>query len=173
MDSDRLLKTFLDLVKIPSESGHEKKVTDYLVARLTSLGMKVEVDKAGELVGSDTGNIIGRMVGTLPGSIALSAHQDTVVPGVGISPKIVDGDIRSDGLTILGADDKAGLAIILETLEFYRDKPHPTIEVIFDICEEIGLRGASVLDLSKIYSKNSVILDVDGPPGRINIVAPY
>lgn len=174
MDSSaKLLKTFLDLIQIPSESGHEKQVTEYLVTRLTSLGMEVEVDKAGELIGSDTGNIIARFVGSLSGSIAFSAHQDTVVPGVDIKPQILDGVVHSDGKTILGADDKAGLAIILETLEFYRDKPHPTIEIIFDICEEIGLRGASVLDLSKIKSKNSVILDVDGPPGRINIGAPY
>lgn len=173
MNRDRLLQTFIDLVKIPSESGHEKLVTDYLKSRLSFLGMEYWVDDAGEKIGSDTGNIVGRMKGTLPGAIAFSAHQDTVVPGVGVNPKIENGIVRTDGTTVLGADDKAGLAVILEMLEYFKDKPHPTIEVIFDICEEIGLRGAAVLDLSKLQSKQSVILDVDGLPGRINIAAPY
>jgi tripeptide aminopeptidase len=173
MDSKRLLKTFLDLVQIPSESGKEKPVTDYLVAKLKSLGLEVWVDDAGSKIGSNSGNIMGRLKGSLPGSIAFSSHQDTVVPGVGIKPQIADGIIRSDGTTILGADDKAGLACILEMFECIKDKPHPTIEVVFDICEEIGLRGAAQFDTSKLESKHSIILDVDGAPGRINIAAPY
>ena len=173
MDSKRLLKTFLDLVQIPSESGKEKPVTDYLVAKLKSLGLEVWVDDAGSKIGSNSGNIMGRLKGSLPGSIAFSSHQDTVVPGVGIKPQITDGIIRSDGTTILGADDKAGLACILEMFECIKDKPHPTIEVVFDICEEIGLRGAAQFDTSKLESKYSIILDVDGAPGRINIAAPY
>jgi len=173
MDSKRLLKTFLDLVQIPSESGKEKPVTDYLVAKLKSLGLEVWVDDAGSKIGSNSGNIMGRLKGSLPGSIAFSSHQDTVVPGIGIKPQIADGIIRSDGTTILGADDKAGLACILEMFECIKDKPHPTIEVVFDICEEVGLRGAAQFDTSKLESKYSVILDVDGAPGRINIAAPY
>ncbi len=173
MDSKRLLKTFLDLVQIPSESGKEKPVTDYLVAKLRSLGLEVWVDDAGSKIGSNSGNIMGRLKGSLPGSIAFSSHQDTVVPGIGIKPQIADGIIRSDGTTILGADDKAGLACILEMFECIKDKPHPTIEVVFDICEEVGLRGAAQFDTSKLESKYSVILDVDGAPGRINIAAPY
>lgn len=173
MDSKRLLKTFLDLVQIPSESGKEKPVTDYLVAKLKSLGLEVWVDDAGSKIGSNSGNIMGRLKGSLPGSIAFSSHQDTVVPGIGIKPQIADGIIRSDGTTILGADDKAGLACILEMFECIKDKPRPTIEVVFDICEEIGLRGAAQFDTSKLESKYSIILDVDGAPGRINIAAPY
>ncbi len=173
MDSKRLLKTFLDLVQIPSESGKEKPVTDYLVAKLKSLGLEVWVDDAGSKIGSNSGNIMGRLKGSLPGSIAFSSHQDTVVPGIGIKPQIADGIIRSDGTTILGADDKAGLACILEMFECIKDKPHPTIEVVFDICEEVGLRGAAQFDTSKLESKYSIILDVDGAPGRINIAAPY
>ncbi len=173
MDSKRLLKTFLDLVQIPSESGKEKPVTDYLVAKLRSLGLEVWVDDAGSKIGSNSGNIMGRLKGSLPGSIAFSSHQDTVVPGIGIKPQIADGIIRSDGTTILGADDKAGLACILEMFECIKDKPHPTREVVFDICEEVGLRGAAQFDTSKLESKYSVILDVDGAPGRINIAAPY
>ena len=81
--------------------------------------------------------------------------------------------ITSDGTTILGADDKAGLAAIIEMLHFYQDKPHPTIELALDICEEIGLRGAFQIDLSKLQSKKAIILDVDGAPGRMITSAPY
>ncbi len=173
MNRERLLQTFLELVRIPSESQHERPVTDYLVPRLKGLGLEVEVDDAGSKVGSDTGNIIARLPGTFPGAVCFSAHQDTVVPGVGVNPQIRDGLITSDGTTILGADDKAGLAAILEMLHFFQDKPHPTIEIALDICEEIGLRGDFLIDLSKLRSKKAVILDVDGAPGRIITAAPY
>lgn len=173
MNKQRLLDTFLELVRIPSESQHEKPVTEYLVPKLKSLGLEVEVDDAGKRVGSDTGNIIARLPGTLPGAVCFSSHQDTVVPGVGINPQVKDGLVTSDGTTILGADDKAGLAAILEMLHFYQDKPHPTIELALDICEEIGLRGAFQIDLSRYQSKKAIILDVDGAPGRIVTAAPY
>ncbi|MBP7733292.1 MAG: M20/M25/M40 family metallo-hydrolase [Caldisericia bacterium] len=173
MNKQRLLDTFLELVKISSESQHEKPVTDYLVPKLEGLGLEVHVDDAGSKVGSDTGNIIAKLPGTLPGAICFSSHQDTVVPGINVKPQIKDGLITSDGTTILGADDKAGLAAILEMLQHYQDKPHPTIELALDICEEIGLRGAFQIDLSKLESKKAIILDVDGAPGRIITTAPY
>lgn len=173
MNKQRLLETFLELVRIPSESQHEKKVTDYLVPKLEKLGLEVVVDDAGPKVGSDTGNIIARLPGTIPGAICFSAHQDTVVPGINVNPQIKDGLITSDGTTILGADDKAGLAAIIEMLHYYQGKPHPTIELALDICEEIGLRGAFQIDLSKLQSKKAVILDVDGAPGRMITSAPY
>jgi len=172
MNKNRLLETFLQLVQIDSESGHEKAVADYLVTRLSSLGMEFEIDDVGKIVGSDTGNLVGRMKGTLPGSIALSAHMDTVVPGIGVKPELLDGVIRSDGTTILGADDKSGIAAILETLEYYKDKPHPQIEVIFDVQEELGLRGASHLDTDKLKSDFTVVLDTNGAPGIIIVAAP-
>jgi tripeptide aminopeptidase len=173
MNKQRLLDTFLELVRIPSESQHEKPVTEYLVPKLKALGLEVQVDDAGPKVGSDTGNIIARLPGTLPGAVCFSAHQDTVVPGVGVNPQINGDLITTDGTTILGADDKAGLAAILEMLHFYQDKPHPTIELALDICEEIGLRGAFQIDLSKLQSKKAIILDVDGAPGRIITSTPY
>ena len=173
MNSERLLQTFLELVAIPSESYYEKPITEYLVAKLSELGLEIYVDEAGKKIGSNTGNLVGRLRGNRPGIIAFSAHQDTVVPGVGIKPHIEDGVIKSDGTTILAADDKSGIAAMLEMLRVFKDKPHPTIEVIFDICEEVGLLGAAALDLNKIESKMAVILDVDGEPGKITIAAPF
>lgn len=173
MNNQRLLDTFIELVRIPSESQHEKKVTDYLVPKLKALGLEVYVDDAGTKIGSDTGNIIAKLPGTIPGAVCFSAHQDTVVPGVNINPQIKDGLITSDGTTILGADDKAGLAAILEMLHYFQDRPHPTIELALDICEEIGLRGAFLIDLSRLESKKAIILDVDGAPGRMITSAPY
>ena len=162
MNRERLLKTFLQLVQIDSESGHERAVADYLVTRLDNLGMSYEIDDVGKVIGSDTGNIISRMEGDLPGSIALSAHMDTVVPGNGVKPIIENGIIKSDGTTILGADDKSGIAVILETLEYYKDKPHPTIEAVLDVQEELGLRGASHMQMDKVKSDFTVVLDTNG-----------
>ena len=173
MNRERLLKTFLQLVQIDSESGHERAVADYLVTRLDNLGMSYEIDDVGKVIGSDTGNIISRMEGDLPGSIALSAHMDTVVPGNGVKPIIENGIIKSDGTTILGADDKSGIAVILETLEYYKDKPHPTIEAVLDVQEELGLRGASHMQMDKVKSDFTVVLDTNGRPGIIIIAAPH
>jgi len=173
MNKERLLKTFLQLVQIDSESGHEKAVAGYIVTRLDSLGISYEIDDVGGEIGSDTGNIVSRMEGTMPGSIALSAHMDTVIPGNGVNPIIEDGIIRSDGTTILGADDKSGIAAILETLEYYKDKPHPTIEAVFDVQEELGLRGASHMQMDRVKSDFTVVLDTNGKPGIIIIAAPH
>ncbi|HOO97619.1 MAG TPA: M20/M25/M40 family metallo-hydrolase [Caldisericia bacterium] len=173
MNEKRLLETFLELVQIDSESGHEKAVANYLVTRFDSLSMDWQIDKAGEQIDSDVGNLFARMKGTVPGSICLSAHMDTVKPGIGVKPQTKSGFITSDGTTILGADDKSGLAVMLEVLEYFKDRPHPTIELVCDIQEEMGLRGASLFDASVLESKETIVLDTNGAPGAIIMAAPY
>src|SRR5438105_15923618 len=113
---ERVRQYLLDLVRIDSHSREEGRVAARLRADLEALDIEVTVDGAGEAVGGDTGNVIARVHGTVPGApaILLAAHMDTVVPGKGVKP-IVDGDIiRTDGTTVLGGDDKSGCAISVE-----------------------------------------------------------
>ena len=164
---ERMRQTFLDLVQIDSHSRHERRVAEYLKRRCEALGAEVEIDDAGEKVGGDTGNLIARFRGTVPDAppFLFSSHMDTVTPGEGIRP-IVEGDIiRSDGRTILGSDDKSGIAIILETIQTLRERaiPHPDIEVVFSICEEIGLLGAKHLDEKRLRARLGIVFDAEDP----------
>jgi len=162
IQSERMIETFTELVRIDSLSREEGKIAERLVRDLKSLGAEVRVDDAGTRVGGNTGNVIAVFPGTHPAeSVLLSAHMDTVVPGRGIRPVREADRIRSDGTTILGGDDKSGLAIILEVLAVLKDRslPHPPVEVVFTICEEAGLVGAKHLDVRSLKSRNGLVLD--------------
>jgi tripeptide aminopeptidase len=165
IDRERLREYLLDLVRIDSHSREEGRVAARLSADLKALGAEVETDGAGEVVGGDTGNVIARVRGTVPEAppILLSAHMDTVVPGKGVKP-VIDGDIiRSDGTTVLGGDDKSGCAIIVECVRSLkeRDLPHSDIDIVFTICEEVGLLGAKNLDTSRLRAAYGLVLDSD------------
>lgn len=175
INEKRLVDRFLEYVQIDSPTKHERKFADHLKAEIEKMGLEVYMDRAGEKVGSDSGNLICRLKGnTLGDSILFSAHMDTVSPGLGIKPEIKDGVIYSDGTTILGADDKAGVAVILEVVEtiIENDIPHGDIELVFSIFEEGGLYGVKNLDYDKINSKFGFVLDSGGSPGEIIVQGP-
>src|SRR4051794_29669543 len=163
---ERLLALFLDLVRIDSHSRRERGVALRLVPELEALGAEVRFDDAGTKVGGDTGNLIARIDGTVDVEpLLLSAHMDTVVPGEGVQP-IIDGDVvRSDGRTVLGGDDKSGLAVICEVVRALREQrvPHGPVDVVFTICEEVGLLGARHLDLTGLRARTGLVLDSDAP----------
>ncbi|HLG21471.1 MAG TPA: M20/M25/M40 family metallo-hydrolase [Candidatus Manganitrophaceae bacterium] len=165
INTQRMTEHFLKLVQIDSHSKKERAVALQLQKELEELGAAVEFDQAGEAVGGDTGNLIARLPATDPSipPLLLSAHMDTVVPGEGIKPVVEGKKIRSDGRTILGGDDKSGIAIIVETLRTLREEraPHGEIEVVFTICEEFGLIGAKHLDTTRLKSKYGLVLDCD------------
>jgi tripeptide aminopeptidase len=120
------------------------------------------------MVGGTVGNLIARIPATHPGRIApflLCAHLDTVGPGRGVKPEIEEDCITSDGSTILGADDKSGIAIICEVLQVVEEErmPHPELEIVFTICEEIGLLGAKHLDVSRLRARTGLVLDSSDP----------
>lgn len=175
INKQRVLDTFLEYIKIDSETYNEKNFADRMAADLAALGGVVTTDNAGEKINSNGYNVYATFEGTLPGEmIALSAHMDTVKPGVGIKPVIEDGIIRSSGDTILASDDKSGIAGIIEAIKSVKEKnvPHRSFEVIFTICEEGGLHGAKNLDYSRIKSKKALAFDSSGNVGKIINQAP-
>lgn len=165
IDAERLTALLLDLVRIPSPSRREHEVAARLGAELAALGAEVVVDRAGEAVGGTTGNLVARLRGSVPAPpLLLCAHMDTVVPCEGVRP-VLDGPIlRTDGTTVLGGDDKAGCAVIIEALRTVREQgiPHGDVEVVFTVCEEVGLLGAKHLDVSTLRARTGLVLDCDG-----------
>ena len=175
INKERLLSTFLDYVQIDSESTHEGAIAARVAEDLRAIGCEVYVDQSGEKTGSDTGNLYCTLPGNTGGEpILFSAHMDTVVPGVGVKPVIEDGVIRSSGDTVLGGDDKSGIAAIVEALRTIVEQnlPHPTIEALFTVCEEVGLRGSQHMDYSRITAKKAAVLDSSGDAGKIITAAP-
>ena len=167
INRDRIVQTFLELAAIDSPSGEEDAIAAELERRLQALGLEATQDAAG--------NVLARREGT-GAAILLSAHMDTVEPGRGIKP-VWDGDdiIRSDGTTILGADNKAGCAVILEVIQSAIEDGAGcrAIEVAISRGEEIGLVGATNMDYSRISAKVAIVIDSGGPPSSIQGQAPY
>lgn len=171
----RLLETFFEYVRIDSETGNEKAMADRVAADLSATGCEVVTDRAGETAGSNGYNVYATLYGDAGAEpLIMSAHLDTVVPGVGVDPYVEDGVIRSRGETILGGDDKSGVAAIVEALRSAAEQklPHRTVEAVFTICEEGGLRGAQQLCYERFRSKNAVVFDSGGDVGRIVTSAP-
>lgn len=166
---ESVIQTFLDLVQIDSPTGEEAQVASYINKYLTDVGIANHIDSAGNVVAH------------LPGNEnfephLLASHMDTVEPGRGIKPTIgEDGWIRSDGTTILGADNKAGVAIILESLSQVSELPQSSrlpLEIVFTVSEESGNLGALRLDYSQIKSRQGYSLDTAGPLGGMTIASP-
>lgn len=175
INKERLLDRFLNYIQIDSPAKFEREFADYLMKEMEEMGLEVYMDDAGQKVGSNSGNVIGKLKGNTDGeTILFSSHMDTVSPGIGIKPVIRDGIIFSDGTTILGGDDKAGIAAALEAIEsiIEKDIPHGDIEIVFSIFEEGGLFGAKNLDYDKLDAKTGFVLDSGGDPGFIVIQGP-
>ncbi|CAM3069504.1 M20/M25/M40 family metallo-hydrolase [Vibrio rarus] len=173
IDQHRLVDNFIHLVKIDSESGNERNVAIDIESQLQQLGFDVERLAVPDSL-SNGFNIYAKLPGTLDGSVVLSCHMDTVTPGNGITPVIHDGIITSQGETILGGDDKSGIAAIIEAVHTLKNNalPHKTIEIAFTVFEEGGLKGSKLFDCTKIESKTGIVLDSGGPIGTIIAVAP-
>lgn len=175
--TSRVVEEFLELVQIDSETYHEEKISPVLQEKLKSLGFDVYVDDAHTRNGHASGNIIATLKGNVEAdTIYFTTHMDTVVPGVGIKPTIKeDGYIYSDGTTILGADDKAGIAALLEMAKRIQEEKvdHGDIEFVITAGEESGLAGAKELDPAKITAKYGFAVDSDGKVGGIVTAAPF
>ena len=180
VNRDRILDEFIRLVKIDSPTMYEREIADYLKEKLKDGGLEVYEDKAGDAIGTEWGNPSGNLIASLKGTvpeapvILLCTHMDTVEPGRGVNPIIRDGAVYSDGTTILGSDDKAGIAAILEAIQVLKEQgvPHGDIEVVFTVAEEGGLKGAKNLEFKILRSQFAYVLDCDGAAGTIITRAP-
>lgn len=182
INKDRAIKKFMELVQIDSVSMNERGVADYLIKHFSDLGYQVIEDKStnAAVPQSNAGNVIVKVPGKGAlkddPTIILEAHMDTVEPGNGVKPSIsADGKyVVSDGTTILGADDKAGISQILEVEAVLRDNnlDHPPLEFLFTIGEEVGILGAFNIDMSLLDGRIGFVLDGGGGPGSAIIGGP-
>lgn len=170
INKDRLAETFKYLVEIDSVSREEGEFAKEIKKVLESMGAETSVDNAGEKTGSDTGNLIAKFKGNVSAPpLLINAHMDTVQPGKGIKAVLKNGIFTSDGSTILGADDKSSIAVILESLRVLKENglQYGPIDLVLTICEEIGLLGAKHFDLSLIDAKFGYALDATDVDGII------
>jgi len=162
---NRLVDYFISLVEIDSESKDEKKVAEKIANDLSEMGAEVIFDNAHHATQGNVGNLIANFKGKIDKTpLLLCAHTDTVKPGIGIKAVIKDGYITSDGSTILGSDDKSGIAQIVEAIRRLDEEgyEYAPIQVLFTISEELGLLGAKNLDYSLIKAKVGYALDWNG-----------
>lgn len=176
INEERLLKEFLELVQVDSETKNEAEIAKVLKQKFLELGVDVVEDDTTATTGHGAGNLICTLKGSKEqvDTIYFTSHMDTVVPGKGIKPSIKDGYVVTDGTTILGADDKAGLAVMLEVVRVLKEQSisHGTIQFIITVGEESGLVGAKALDPSLLVAKYGYALDSDGKVGNIIVAAP-
>jgi tripeptide aminopeptidase len=168
---------FTELAAMPSPPGDERDVADRVTEYLRDVGLSVDEDDAGRQIGSNAGNLFGRIEPTAAGEpIFLCAHLDTVPPEGSIEPVIDDeGIVRNAAGTILGADNKAAVAAMLEaTRRVVADgRPHAGIELLFTPKEEVGLLGAAAFDDSVLRATVGYVYDQAAPIGEVILGAPY
>ncbi len=174
IDRERLAATFIQLCETASPSRREGRIAALLRDILLDLGATCREDKSQEQTGSESGNLFFRFEGD-PGKEPLffNCHMDTVEPGVGIRVRRDHDLFSSQGRTILGSDDKAGIAALIEAMRVIRDNKlvHVPLEYVFTTCEEIGLLGAKALDPAFIRARMGYALDSSGT-GRVIVRAP-
>jgi tripeptide aminopeptidase len=174
--SEDVLELFVELASIPSPPGRERPVADRVVAYLAELGLDVDEDDAGARIDSTAGNLYCRLQPTAAGTpIFLCAHLDTVEPSGPIEPVVEEGVLRNAAGTILGADNKAAVAAMLEgTRRIVAERrPHAGLELVFTPKEEVGLRGAGAFDTARLEAGIGYVYDQAGPIGEIVLGAPH
>lgn len=171
---DDLRDLFVRLCEIPSPSGHERAVANFILGFLRDAGLQPTEDDSAAATGAGSGNIVVRIPGGGRGTpIVVAAHMDTVAVSGPIRAVVEGGVVRSAGDTILGGDDKAACAVLLTVLADLAAAPPPGgFEAIFSTCEEVGLRGAKALDLSGLAARAGFVFDSTGPVGAVITRAP-
>ena len=173
--SDTSLGLFLELAEIPSPPGQERAVADRVLTELADIGLTADEDDAGSSIGSAIGNILCRLPGRGQGTpLFLCAHLDTVPPKGAIEPVVEDGFVRNAAGTILGADNKSAVAVMLAAARriVEGDVPHGGVELLFTPKEEVGLRGAYAFDHTRLEAALGFVYDQAAPIGEIILGAP-
>ena len=168
IDQERLRQTLVDLVQINSPSKQEEAAVAYVRAALRAIGLAGDVD--------GVNNVYARLPArqSTAAPLLVNAHVDTVQPTPDIKVRVEGDVLRTDGSTVLGADDKAGVAAILEVLRTLHgsDLPHCALDVLFTVQEEIGLCGAKAVDFHRLTARQGVCLDSSGPAHHLVVAAP-
>jgi tripeptide aminopeptidase len=175
INSNRLIQSFLTLGLIDGVHGRELDVARHLMSELTSLGLEPRMDGAGSTFGGNAGNVFARFEGNVHApTILLCAHMDTIQSTKNLKHRREKGMITSDGTTILGGDDRSGVAIILEVLHVLRETrmKHGPVEVLFTVCEEAGMHGAKFVKRSDIEAEYGFVFDCQASPGNYIVEAP-
>jgi tripeptide aminopeptidase len=175
-EMENLSQIFTELAALPTPPGVERPVADRVTAFLRELGLAVDEDGAGARIGSDTGNLYIRLEPTVEDGtpIFLCAHLDTVPPEGPIEPVVEDGIVRNAAGTILGADNKAAVAVMLEAAaRIVREGlPHAGVELLFTPKEEVGLQGAKAFDHRRLSARVGFVYDQAAPIGEVVVGAP-
>lgn len=179
VQQDRVVKHFMELVQVDSETKNERAICDVLKQQFEALGLLVTEDDTAPATGHGAGNLIVNWPPT-PGQegstrLFFTSHMDTVKPGNGIRPQLgEDGYIRSDGTTILGSDDKAGLAAMFEAIRVITEtnRPHGQVQFVITVGEESGLVGARAMSAEHLQADLGFALDSNGEVGAIAVAAP-
>ncbi len=176
VNTKRLVDDFIALCRINSPPRQEAAVIESVLPRLQRLGLEIQRDEAGAHIGGNADNVIARLPRNLPGAppVFFSAHFDTVEPNPNVQIIVEDDLIRTDGTSILGADDKAGMASLLEAIECVveHNLPHGDIWLLLSVAEEIGLLGAKHLPLERVNATMGFVLDTGPPVGKVVVGAP-
>jgi tripeptide aminopeptidase len=174
-ERERLHETFTTLCRLESPSGRERRCAEWVAGELRRLGLEVEEDDAGPRAGSDSGNLLTRVSGSGSDSILLCAHLDTVPLTAPVEPVLVDGGFQNANKGILGADNKSAVAIMIEVARRLAGRPEPPpvgLEVLFTVCEEVGLTGSREFDASRLQSRFGYVFDHATPVGEIVLASP-
>jgi tripeptide aminopeptidase len=174
-ERERLHRTFDALCRIPSPTGDERAVADWVTRELTALGIDVEEDDAGAAVGSGSGNLLAKIPGRSDRTLMFCAHMDTVPLTAPVEPVRRDGGWENANEGILGADNKAAVAALLELARLLVPgdaRPEFGIELLFTVAEETGLNGARNFDVRRLNSRFGYVFDHASPLGEIIIASP-
>lgn len=163
LDWERLLRGFVDILSVDSYWGNEDRVVAIIQPRLEAAGVVCRRDQIGNLIchwpakGKDSPPIM------------LNAHMDTVLPTPEMTPVVKADAVYSDGSSVLGADDKAGVAAIVEAVAMVDEAglPHGPIDLVFTVGEDVGQFGAAAFDPNDVESRVALVLDFGGPVGVI------
>ncbi len=171
--SSRLYETFTRLCEIRSPTGEEREVADTILAELRAIGAEVSEDDSAGRAEAGAGNILARLPGQSDSWVMFCAHIDTVPHDGQIEVVNDEGVFRSDGETILGADNKAAVAVFMELLARHaKEAPAVGIELLLTVAEEQGLRGAKAFDAGALRADRGFVLDHASPIGEVIVNSP-
>ena len=180
-ERERLHETFAALCRIESPSGRERGCADWLIRELTAIGLEVQEDATGPVVGADAGNLYVRIPGAGERSgdeagrcVLFCAHMDTVPLAGPVEPVLVDGVWENEHDAILGADNKSAVAIFVELARRYATATAPAIglEFVFTTSEETSLGGSAAFDSSRLRSTYGFVFDQATPIGGVIVASP-